>query len=55
VILLDTHIRVWLVSEAQHFRPRQRELLDEAEAAATRFCSPGVGDPWAAVLRASPP
>ena len=29
MILLDTHIWVWLVSDPQHLRPRRRELLDE--------------------------
>ena len=32
MILLDTHIWVWLVSDTQHLRPRQRELLDQHEA-----------------------
>ena len=27
MILLDTHIWVWLVSNTQHLRPRHRELL----------------------------
>ena len=29
MILLDTHIWVWLVSDAQQLRPRQRDLLDQ--------------------------
>ena len=29
MILLDTHIWVWLVSDAQQLRPRQRELLSQ--------------------------
>ena len=32
MILLDTHIWVWLVSDTQHLRPRHRELLDEYAA-----------------------
>ena len=33
MILLDTHIGVWLVSDAQQLRPRQRELLSQYGAA----------------------
>ena len=32
MILLDTHIWVWLVSNVQHLRSRHRELLDQHEA-----------------------
>ena len=31
MILLDTHIWVWLVGDTQYLRPRHRELLDQHE------------------------